>query len=402
MAHATLDEPGRAEFERWMEPFLGALGNKKRRLWAPLYVRGLILPGERKSMERVAERVAPDDVQQLNHFVATSPWALEPVETVLWEKADAMVGGQDAVLIIDDTALIKQGRHSVGVAHQYCGQLGKNANCQSMVSLTLARNEVPVTIGLHLYMPESWTSDPARMRDAGVPAEIVFRKKWQIALEQVERVHAAGLRFGIVLADAGYGMCAEFRQGLSELGLTWSMGIMPTQLVYRSSVKLRPPTKRVGSGPQARYPVPSERPLSVEELIASLGPRAFRSISWRMGTKGKMQCEFAATRVRPAKSANLDRKQLPGEEVWLVCERRSADVMKYYFSNQPPAVSLKALAATIKARWSCEQGHQQLKEELGLDHFEGRSWLGLHHHALLAMIAYAYLQRLRLKRKKNS
>jgi SRSO17 transposase len=402
MARPTEAEAGRTAFERWLEPFLDALGNKKRRMWAPLYVRGLILPGDRKSMDRIAERVAPDDTEQINHFVAASRWELDPVEQVLWSTADGMVGGDDAVLVIDDTALLKKGRQSVGVAHQYCGQIGAKANCQALVSLTLARNEVPVPLSLHLYMPESWTSDRERMRAAAVPEDVVFKTKWQIALEQVARVQQAGVRFGVVLADGGYGVCAEFRQGLSSMGLTWSVGILKTQMMYSTSVQLGEPS-RGRPGRPGKHPIPSEKPISAEQAIASLGPKGMRMIAWRLGTKGMMHCEFAAMRVRVADGLEVSKGlHLPGDEVWLVCERRSPDDLRYYLSNQPRRASLKTLATAIKGRWVCEQGHQQMKEELGLDHFEGRSWHGLHHHALLTMIAFAYLQHLRLRRKKNS
>jgi len=171
----------------------------------------------------LAARVAPADIQQLHHFVATSKWDTGPLEEVLLAKADALVGGEDAHLIVDDTAIPKKGEHSVGVSHQYCGQLGKQANCQCLVSLTLARNEVPVPIALRLYLPESWASDPARRKKTGVPQEIVFREKWRIALEEITRVVGAGVRFGDVLAYAGYGGISEFRHGLDRLGLRWAV-----------------------------------------------------------------------------------------------------------------------------------------------------------------------------------
>src|SRR5689334_12777454 len=202
------------ELERWLEPFLARLGRKEQRRWAPFYLKGLILPGERKSVEPMAARVAPGDLQQLHHFVSTSPWATAPLEEELVRAADRSVGGPDAVLVVDDTALVKQGRHSVGVKRQYCGQLGKRANCQSLVSLTLACSEVPVGVGLRLFLPEDWCADAERCAVAGVPEGVAYRPKWRIALDAIDRVLATGARFGHVLADAEYGRAAEFRAGL--------------------------------------------------------------------------------------------------------------------------------------------------------------------------------------------
>src|SRR5215218_10247688 len=213
--------------ERWLEPFLACLRRKTQRQWAPFYLKGLILPGERKSIEPMAARVAPADTQQLHHFVSTSPWATTPLEEELVRAADRLVGGPDAVLVVDDTALVKQGRHSVGVKRQYCGQLGKRANCQALVSLTLARAEVPVCIGLRLFLPEDWCADAARRAAAGVPGAIGYRPKWQIGLDEIDRVLASGARFGCVLADAEYGKAAEFRAGLVGRRLLYAVGILP-------------------------------------------------------------------------------------------------------------------------------------------------------------------------------
>src|SRR4051812_38015814 len=217
------------ELERWLKPFLVRLGRKEQRRWAPFYLKGLILPGERKSVEPMAARVAPGDLQQLHHFVSTSPWATAPLEEELVKAADRLVGGPDAVLVVDDTALVKQGRHSVGVKRQYCGQLGKRANCQSLVSLTLARAEVPVGVGLRLFLPEDWCADAARRTVAGVPEAVAYRPKWRIALDEIDRVLAAGARFGAVLADAEYGKAARVRAGLSERGLAHPVRLPPTQ-----------------------------------------------------------------------------------------------------------------------------------------------------------------------------
>jgi SRSO17 transposase len=308
------------------------------------------------------------------------------------------VDGPEAALVVDDTALPKQGRHSVGVARQYCGALGERANCQVLVSLTLARGEVPVPVGLRLFLPEGWTDDPGRCARGGVPEE--HRRalaKTEIALGEIDRVVAAGVRFGRVVTDAGYGISAAFRAGLSERGLAWAVGVLKTQNVYPAGVELGWPVARTGR--PRKHPVPSEDPAPAE---AALAGAAWRRISWRRGTKGPLAAEFAAVRVRPAEGAQLrDGRHLPGDEAWLVGERRASGETKYYLSNLPAETPLEELAATIKARWVCEQAHQQLKEELGLDHFEGRSWRGLHHHALLCRLAFAFLQHLRLGGEKR-
>ena len=204
------------ELERWLKPFVDRLGHKARRRMCPLYVSGLIGPGDRKSVQPMAKRLVLGEYDQLHHFIAAGVWEASPVETELLVQADRLVGGRDAVLVIDDTALPKKGTHSVGVAAQYASALGKTANCQTMVSLTLARGEVPVMLALRLFLPESWTSNQARLERAGVPADYrTARSKPEIALAEIDRAIAAGVRFGCVLADAGYGLSAPFRQGLT-------------------------------------------------------------------------------------------------------------------------------------------------------------------------------------------
>ncbi len=396
MAHSSSEPTWQAEFTRWLRPFLAVLQREAQRRWAPVYLEGLLGPGERKSVAPMAARVAPADVQQLHHFVATSPWATAPLERVLARTAQRLVGGAHAVLIIDDTTLPKQGRHSVGVVRQYCGVLGKTANCQTLISLTLARGEVPLPLALRLYLPREWSEDRDRCRRAGVPPEIPFQSKAGLALAELDRVRAAGVTFGTVLADAGYGMSAAFRQALSARQLTWAVGVLRTQKVYPATVRLRPPR----AGPTGRPPthsVPSAPSVPAAAMIAALGRRAFRRVLWRGGTKGPLAAEFAAVRVRVADGPLRARAQhQPGAPAWLVCERRASGEQKSYLTNHPARTSLLTLARAIKARWVCEQGHQQMKEELGLDHYEGRSWRGLHHHALLSMIAFAFLQHWRL------
>jgi SRSO17 transposase len=382
-----------AALDEWLAPFLEVMGRKTRRRWAPLYLHGLLGPDGRKSLQPLAARLGLQGHDQLQHFVASPAWDDAPLRRVLAGKADALVGGSGAVLVVDDTGLPKKGKHSVGVARQYCGVLGKRANCQVLVSLTLARDEVPLPVGLRLFLPDGWTADPERCARAGVPEE--HRRalaKTDIALAEVDRVLAAGVRFGRVLADAGYGVSAAFRQGLSARRLTWAVGVLKTQNVYPATVELRWPVARTGR--PRKHPVPDAGPVAAEAMLAGA---EWRRISWRRGTKGPLAAEFAALRVRPAEGAQLRNGwHLPGDEAWLVGEHRASGERKYYLANLPAGTALEELAAAIKARWVCEQAHQQLKEELGLDHFEGRSWTGLHRHALMTMIAFAFLQHLRL------
>jgi SRSO17 transposase len=381
------------ELEAWAEPFLEALGHPARRRWAPLYLRGLLLPGERKSVQPMAIRLGLPAHDQLHNFVASPAWDGAPLEAALAAKADALVGGPDAVLVVDDTALPKKGAASVGVAHQYAGALGKNANCQTLVSLTLARDEVPLPVALRLFLPREWVADRARLERAGVPEEHrAPRAKGEVALAEIDRLMAAGLRFGCVLADAGYGNSALFRQALTARGLHWAVGIPKVQKAYGTEVALLWPKARTGR-PRLR-PVPSEAPVPAEDLLAGA---AWRPIAWRRGTKGPLAAEFAALRVRVADGEAIRTgTHLPGDEVWLVGERRASGEVKYHLSNLPADASVERLVGLIKARWVCEQAHQQMKEELGLDHFEGRNWHGLHHHALMVMVAMAFLQHRRL------
>ena len=302
------------ELERWLAPFLGRLRRQAQRRWAPFYLKGLLLPGERKSVEPMAARVAPGDVQQLHHFVSTSPWATAPLEDELVKAADRLVGGPDAVLVVDDTALVKQGKHSVGVKRQYCGQLGKRANCQALVSLTLAGRR-----GAGRRRP---AAVPARglgrrcrsgARRAGVPEAVGYRPKWRIALDEIDRVLASGARFGCVLADAEYGKAAEFRAGLAERRLAFAVGILPTQKVYPADVTLACPARKPTGRPR-KHPVPSAASVAAAELI---GPGRRRSAPspggpaprGRSGPSSPLSgCGWPMGRSRPAPSTYRARR----------------------------------------------------------------------------------------------
>ncbi len=274
------------ELERWLTPFLERLGNKTRRRMCPRYVTGLIGPGDRKSVQPMAARFAPGDYDQLHHFIAAGVWGAAPLEAELLVQADRLVGGDDAVLVVDDTALPKKGRHSVGVAPQYASALGKTANCQTLVSFTLARGEVPVMVGLRLFLQESWTNDPARLYRAHVPEDRqAFSSKPEIAIEEIDRIMAAGVRFGCVLADAGY--------GLSARGLHWAVGIPRQQKVYPADVALIFPVAGHGR-PRLRH-IPDSKSIAAETMLADV---AWRSLSWRRSTNGRLRRYTGAGRRR--------------------------------------------------------------------------------------------------------
>ena len=309
-----------------------------------------------RARRHIAARDGEVGYDQLHHFITSGVWDAAPLEKALLAEADRMVGGADAWLIVDDTTLSKKGEHSVGVAPQYASSLGKTANCQSLVSLTLASREVPVMVGLRLFLPESWTSDTERMARAGVPEDRrTALTKPEIAIEEIDRVIASGARFGCVLADSGYGSSGPFRQALSERGLLWAVGMSRRQNVYPAGVALIFPA--VKAGKPRKYHIPDQPPVSAEALLAG---GKWQKVSWRRGTKGRLTCLFAAHRVRVAdghKHRMRDNRMqcMPGDEVWLVGERRSTGEQKYYVSNLPADASLKMLAATINVkRQPCE------------------------------------------------
>src|SRR5712675_2936564 len=284
------------ELGRFLKPFRARVGHKARRQMCPLYGSGLIGPGDRKSIQPMAKRLALGECDQLHHFIAAGVWDAAPVETEVLIQADRLVGGDDAVLVIDDTAIPKKGTHSVGVAAQYASALGKTANCQTLVSLTLARGEVPVVLALRLFLPESWTRERTRLERAGVPAAYrTARTKPELALVEIDRVIAAGVHFGCVLADAGYGLSAPFRQGLTARKLAWAVGIPRHLKVYPVGVQMIWPV--AGRGRPRQRHVPDILSMAAEDMLADA---RWQNISWRTGTKGKLKARFAAVRVRTA------------------------------------------------------------------------------------------------------
>ena len=383
-------------FPTWFAPFLSCFRHQAQRRWAPVYIRGLCSTAHRKSIAPLAERVAPGQADQLQNFITDSPWEMAPLLRLLAQQANTLLGGKQAVLIIDDTCLTKFGKHSVGVARQYSGQVGKVTNCQCLVSLTLAKDELPIPLALRLFLPSEWTEDPARCLRAGVPpANTVPQTKWALALEELDRVRK-DVDFGVVLADAGYGNNADFRKALSRRGLLWSVGIVKTQKVYPEDVRVTPAPQRARGRPP-KYPVTSVERQTVEQVLSNV---PWQKIVWRQGSKGPLQGRFAAAFVRIAHGVRTaPGVHLPREEVWILGEERAGGEKKYSACNLPPSTALTTLVEIMKRRWACEHAHREFKQEVGLSHFEGRTWRGLCHHATLCLLALGFLQSLRLTQR---
>lgn len=389
----------RDELERFLGGLTADLGRSDRRRWAATYVRGLLLDGDRKSAGAMAARLAAVDragsdyEQGLQQLVAASPWADRPVRDRLARWAAGRAGRGERYVVIDDTGFAKQGRHSVGVARQYSGTLGKVGNCQVAVTAQLAAGGAVVCLDAELYLPREWTDDPGRCAAAGVPPTVGFRAKWELALGMLARAKANGVT-GVVLADGDYGGNAKFRAGLEAGGWRYAVAVDRNTAVVGADEDLGPVPEWKGRGPRTTRPARVRSGAvtgAAVERFAADRPAAFRAVAWRAGSKGRMRGRFAAWRVRPA--PDLSARMTPGDPCWLLAEWPAGGPgpAKYYFSNLPEGTSVRALVRAVKGRWWVEQSYQQMKEELGLDHFEGRSWRGWHHHLTLVMVAFAFL-----------
>jgi SRSO17 transposase len=361
---------------------------------------GLLLPGERKSVEPMAARLAPENVrrmhQSLHHLVADSPWNDEEMlAQVRREVLPAMQKhGPVVAWIVDDTGFPKQGKHSVGVARQYCGQIGKHDNCQAAVTLSVSTWSSSLPIAWRLYLPEAWCQDGERREQTGVPEEIRFQTKPEIALEQIRQAVAQKIPAGVVLTDAGYGHGMPFRDALTQLGLSYVVGIESSTGVWGPGQQPLPaPPRKPGRGatPKRLQRDADHQPVSAKELARNLPTAAWREIGWRQGSQGRLRSRFAAVRVRPAHRDY--RRTEPYPEEWLLIEwpKGTAEPTKYWFSTLPEKTSLTALVKIAKQRWIIERDYEELKQELGLGHYEGRGWRGFHHHATLCIAAYGFL-----------
>lgn len=354
--------PARALLRRlglFLDGFSACFSRQPQRAAATQYIDGLFTDSERKSMQAMHGRLGdPGDYQALQHFITHSPWEAARV----WTQLRAVVPLRTGILAIDDTGFPKQGLQSPGVQRQYCGALGKIGNCQVAVSSALIADGRTWPLAFDLYLPTSWTDDRARCAAAGIPPTARFREKWRIALAQVRTVLQAGFTITGVVVDADYGANAAFRTGLERLGLAYGVAIRGEA------------TFAVADGPG---------PLSAVALADSAPPDAWETVTWGTGTAGPLSADFCALRVRPT-AGRGDR--------WLLCERSATDVRKYYLLHLPATTPLVDLVALARSRWPIEQQYRELKDDLGLDHFEGRTYPGWTHHVVLTAVAFTFLQ----------
>jgi SRSO17 transposase len=396
-----------ARFEAYCDVMVKALGHADRVTPARWYLRGLMLPGERKSIEPMAARVHPEDVcsahQSMHHLVADSDWSDGTLLSAVAAEVVPVLTQKEAPLcfwIIDDTGHRKYGRHSVGVARQYCGQLGKVDNCQVAVSLSLATAAGSVPLAYQLYLPREWADDKARRKRAGVPEEIGYATKGEIAWAQIAAALAADIPRGTVLMDAGYEDTA-LRDRLTAHGLQYAVGIRPHTLLWWGAHQPGPPPPKQRTGrPRVRVVRDkTHQPISAIEIARALPARSYRTVTWREGTKADLTSRFARVRVR---AAHGERERA---DEWLLIEwpEGEAEPTKYFLCTVPANISFETHVDTVKMRWRIERDYLELKQELGLGHYEGRNWRGFHHHASLCITAYGFLMLERLSGiKKNA
>ena len=377
--------------------FAADFSHPKQVAWSGLYLHGLLLDGERKSIEPLSHRVllpetlaCQDPEQALQQFVNQSPWDAHAVLRRYRAHLAETFASPEGIFVSDDVSFPKQGLHSVGVQRQYCGALGKKANCQVAVSVHYVSPKGHYPLDLRLYLPDRWLTEPPRLDRAGVPkAEQRALTKPEIALELLDRVRAEGLPGPVVVADAGYGVSGAFREGLDQRGLHYLVGVTADFVVFPHAPRWEPPTLGTGGRPATRshFAEGQPRPIALHELATTT---RCRKVTWRQGTKGKLAARFAWLRVWPGQG--WQQGDCAGAEpIWLLIEKRADGLIKYAFSNLPATTGIRQAVRWWKSRWPVEQGYQHLKEELGLDHFEGRSWRGFHHHACLVLLAYGFL-----------
>ena len=398
---ALSDDASEARFAAYVESLAAVVGHADRIEPMKEYRTGLLLPGERKSVEPIAAVVAPGRTapkhQSLLHFVGESPWSDEAVLAKARELVLPAIEahGKIEAWIVDDTGFVKKGVHSVGVARQYCGRLGKTDNCQVAVSLSIANHSASLPIAYRLYLPEEWANDEARREKARVPDHVDFQTKPQIALAQLEAAIDAGVPRGVVLADAGYGSDRAFRAGVTTLGLIYCVGVPSTISLWPPGVEPLPPEPWSGRGrkPTRLRRDDDHQPVSAKTLAMGLPKQAWRTVSWREGSNDTLSSRFAAIRVRPA--SGDEKLSTPQPFEWFLVEwpEGEEEPTKYWLSTLPEATSIEVLVDTAKLRWRIERDYEELKSELGLAHFEGRGWRGFHHHATLCIAAYGFLIR---------
>ena len=394
----------RLKLEAFLSDVVLCMGRKERGEHAEEYIRGLLMDGERKSIEPMASRLPDGDVQALQQFVNQSPWSSEGVRSSLARKMEREFV-PEAYWLIDEVSFPKQGKHSVGVARQYCGALGKTANCQVAVTLDLGTEECSTPLDWALYLPEPWVNDPLRRRKAGVPEEITFKTKPQLALDLIDEVRGWGLQDRLVLADSGYGDGFEFRQGLRSRTLDYVVQVSGDLTAWTEDPHpAEPPMKRGGKVPRKRLYARELPPArSLHQLAQGLPSQSWKKITWREGTKGPLSSRFARAMVWMANGLVQGKTmKVPSEEVLIEWPEGKEAPLKFWLSSLPPhRISWRGLVRKAKGRFRIEQDYQEMKGEVGLDHFEGRSWQGWHHHVTLVTLAYAFLVLERMGTKKN-
>jgi SRSO17 transposase len=374
-----------------------SLARRDQRRWGEVYVRGLMLDGKRKSIEPMAARLSDGDEQCLQQFVNQSPWDPVPVRRALARRMGREFSPE--AWVIDDTGFPKFGKMSVGVARQYSGALGKVGNCQIGVSVNACSDDASCPLDWRLFIPKEWDEPSAfnqdRRQKAHLPEDVHHTEKWRLALQMIDELRGWGIEPPVILADGAYGDITEFRCGLEDRELSYVLDVKGVTSAYREEVKPEQPPKLEGRGrpPKPRY---RKDPSSLKELALAAGKKSAVTVTWREGTRGKMTSRFLALRVRPANiglrnNANRNGEQLPVR--WLICEwpSKAAEPTKYWLSNLPEDTSLKDLVRLAKLRWRIEHDYRELKDALGLDHFEGRTYRGWNHHVTLASIAHAFL-----------
>jgi len=398
---ASSSAPGAQQqrFAAYLDSLARAAGHADRAIPLRSYCTGLLLPGERKSIEPLAARLAPHDVrrvhQSLHHFVANAPWSDEALLERVRHSVLPMMkrNGPVVAWIVDDTGFPKKGTHSVGVVRQYCGQVGKQENCRVAVSLSLATEQASLPIAWRLYLPEIWAQYRKRRKETGIPREVPFATKPAIALQQIRKAVEEEVTTAPVLADAAYGNDGQFREGLTELGLEYVVGVQKSTTVWRPGEAPLPAKrwKRRGRPPILLRRDKHHQPISVKQLAESLAASSWENVSWRQGTKQRLHARFAALRVRVA-HRDYWRSELPAEE-WLLIEwpPEESEPTKYWLATLSADAKLAALVKLAKHRWIIERDYEELKQELGLGHYEGRGWRGFHHHGTLCIAAYGFL-----------
>lgn len=383
------------ELTEHIDSLTEGMGRPERRSAMGLYMTGLLLDGERKSIEPIAARLvdSASEVQamrqRLQQCVVVSTWDAAEMFGRIGRRIDQELPQIEA-FVVDDTGFPKKGKHSVGVGRQYSGTLGRVDNCQVATSLHLAGELGSGCIGMRLYLPESWTNDRARCRKAGVPDDVELTPKWKNALSLIDDALASGIRRHVVLGDSAFGDVTEFREQLTERGLPYLLHAQGSLVVWPPETAFAVPKRRVNKGarPKLEQPPSGTKPLSLSGLAAQLD---YRRVTWREGSRGKQSSRFAAVRVRTAHRHCIGRG--PGPEQWLLCEWPSTEdgPSKFFLSSLPSTIAIRDLVRLAKLRWRIERDYQEMKGELGLDHFEGRTWLGFHHHAVLCSAAHAFL-----------